>query len=129
MLALLNFDRSNASNSRAFRSETTNPFNEHHSLSCVEGVIEFPSRPAHVITTGGEPGEAWLQPKLLLCQDATCLQMPMAQGQALDVVSPEKPVDHKRDWTEFGKGWKGTIRNCSKHHQTTWQWCSRRQRI
>ena len=64
-----------------------------------------------------------------VCQDATCLQMPMAQGQALDVVSPEKPVDHKRDWTEFGKGWKRTIRNCSKHHQTTWRWCSRRQRI
>ncbi len=45
--------------------------------------------------------------------------MPMAQGQALDVVSPEKPVDHKTDRIEFGKGCQTTIRNCIKHHQTT----------
>ena len=70
------------------------------------------------LTPGDEPAEAW-QRRNWCCQDSTCLQMPMAQGQALDVVSPEKPVDHKTDRIEFGKGCQTTIRNCIKHHQTT----------
>jgi len=118
MLALLNFDRSNASNSRAFRSETTKPFNEHHSLSRVEGVIEFPSRPAHVITTGGEPGEAWQRRNCCCVKMLPAFRCPWPKDRHLMLSVPRSLSITKGIGLNLEKDGKGSeiAANITKRH-------------